>query len=520
MPDRLPARPLLIAFALFLVCAFALHTIRAHNATYNAHDLTLPDGTPARLVLPGPGGQSWNAELPPDTPRPPLVLLTHGVIGSKEMMSSLAHAMSRHGIAVLSIDWLGHGANPAPMNRTNMRPQAEAAIDFMRAEYSHVFDPARVAMMGHSMGAGVTMQYATHRADLNTVVCIAGGATLRSDLPPPGNVLFIYAERDVPGLAESIKTVMRELTGVAAPDHDVTYGNFEDGTARRMVVVPGTDHIGVLYSAVAAEEIVHWLGEVWPLGQDRSFGDPRIRWFGVVAVLVLALTGVAVRLLRPWLPAIDEQPHDRWPLRMGVLVAAYFLAMLALVTGDPFAFIGVWGGTYLAAFFTVAGLLLLAYNAATGTGDWHLFWPDWRRTVGCAFALALMAYVLLGSAGTSSILRMTLAPHRVPVAIWQVIPLALFSISVDALTKKGPMLQATLMSFGAAIAWGVVLMIGVGQGIAPFVVALVFIPTMLLIFAFEIPSLVIYYYTRNYFLSGAYRGILLSIFGAAAWPVL
>lgn len=518
MPDRLPLVPLLLAFVLVLATAFALNEIRAENASYNAEDLTLPDGTPARLVLPGARPEGWGARLPEGMPRPPLVILTHGVIANKELMSGLAHALARHGAAVLTIDWVGHAGNPNAFRRPALREQLEYAIDFMRERYGYLVDTERIALMGHSMGGGATLEYAAYNADIDMAVAIAAG-WLTPGPVPPRNVLFVYGENDLPGVLESVPAAMRTLTGVPAPDHDVTYGAFEDGTARRMVVVPGTNHISVVSNAETAREIVHWLGGVWPLGKDKEFGDPRLRWLGVALVGTLGLSIVVARLLRPWLPVLDAQPFDRWPLSLAVLVVAFFVAILGLGLGNPFSFVGAWGGDYLAGFFTVAGLLLLGYGAATGAAEWKLFWPDWRATVVGAAVLALVAYVLFGGASTGAWVRLTLAPHRVPLALWMVGPTVLFCASQDALTKKGRLRDAALMSAGAAVALAVVFMVAGKQQLTPMAVTLV-LPVMLpLIVIFELPSLAIYHYTRNYFLSGLYRGLLLSVFGAASWPL-
>ena len=48
--------------------------------------------------------------------------------------------------------------------------------------------------MGHSMGAGAALDYATHDPNLKGAVMISGGWTLGPERPK--NALFIFAERD------------------------------------------------------------------------------------------------------------------------------------------------------------------------------------------------------------------------------------------------------------------------------------------------------------------------------------
>lgn len=507
-----------MALALFVACAYALHAIHAHNRTYRATDLTLPDGTPARVVLPGPGGQRYRLALPDGMAPVPLVVLTHGVIGNKEMLSTLAHALADHGVAVLTYDSLGHGANPNPLVRSLQRTQAEGVIAYARTELQHVIDPAHVAMMGHSMGGGITLEYASYHDDLDAAVPIAAG-WLGTGPVSPRNVLFVYAAHDLPGLGENVRRSVSTLSGEPDPVLDTTYGTIADGTGRRMVEIPGMDHITVMYAPTTARAIVDWLQQIWPMEEDQPIGDPRLKWFGFMWVVALGLTCVLTRVLVPWLPVLDTQPHGSWPTHLAALSGAYLVALLALIGNPAFAFLGVWGGDYLTGFFMVAALVLLVYTAATGTADWKLFWPDWRITLGGAAALVLVAYVFLGGAGTNSAIRMTLPPHRLSLFAWIAIPQCLFCMMLDAVTKKGSLRRAALMSFGSIVLLGVVFGIGMARGLTPTVVMLVFPPMMLLLLIFEVPSLAIYHYTRNYFLSGVYRGLLLSVFSAALFPM-
>lgn len=518
MPDRLPLRPLALALVLFLVCAYGLNAIRAQNAGYNAYDLTLPDGTPARLVLPGPPTQSWAPALPPGARRPPLVVLTHGIIADKEMMSSLAYTLARHGMAVLTMDWAGHGANANPFNRSALEPEIDFVLHYMRDTYADVIDPDRVALMGHSMGGGVTLAYGAGRTDLDFTVAISAAPAGPMGMLPP-NLLLIYADGDLPGIEDRTERLLRDGAGVAEPAHDVTYGSVADGTAVRSTVVPHADHLSILFSQTTGRELVAWARANWPLGEEGTYGDPRLPWLGVILVATLALTCVAVPVFRPWLPALDPQPRDFFLVRLAVIAAAAVLGVLAMTAANPFGFIGVWGGDYLIAYFALVGLLLLLWTAGTGAADWKLFWPDWRATLGLALALGTIVYVLIGTAADATALHLTLPRYRVPLALLSIPPVALMCMTLDALTKKGPLWQAALMSVAGVVILIAVLIGAVFQQLASFAVILVapvMIPMILLL---EIPSLAIYRWTNNYFLSGAFRGILLAVFGAACWPV-
>ena len=81
-----------------------------------------------------------------------------------------------------------------------------------------------------------------------------------------------------------------DLGAVAAVDAVVlnrTYGDFTQGNARRAVLSPGVEHIGVLYSAATLRETLDWLGEAFPGSDVRASAlsaeiDDRGPWLGLL----------------------------------------------------------------------------------------------------------------------------------------------------------------------------------------------------------------------------------------------
>jgi predicted peptidase len=80
---------------------------------------------------------------------------------------------------------------------TTMMAASPANFDMLlaqlRTEYN--IDTTRVYVIGHSMGAGLAARLASQRpAAIAAVVCLAGGAVVKTDSAPP--MLFIGAELD------------------------------------------------------------------------------------------------------------------------------------------------------------------------------------------------------------------------------------------------------------------------------------------------------------------------------------
>ena len=119
------------------------------------------------------------------------------------------------------------------------------AVDYLRA--SDLVDGSRIVVMGHSMGAGAALDYATNDANLKGAVMISGGWTLGPVRPK--NALFIFAEHDpVEPIQDPSTALAAHLAGVSPIELGKTYGDFASGTAVEAIRVPGVNHVTILNS--------------------------------------------------------------------------------------------------------------------------------------------------------------------------------------------------------------------------------------------------------------------------------
>src|SRR5438045_4755013 len=110
--------------------------------------ISLPNGAPATLYVPG---HLFHGEFPlPPAPgrRPPLVVVAHGYSADRQTMSSIARSLTKAGDAALTLDFRGHGANTRPF-RGDLSDDLRSALDW--ADRSPYVDHTRVAVFGHSM---------------------------------------------------------------------------------------------------------------------------------------------------------------------------------------------------------------------------------------------------------------------------------------------------------------------------------------------------------------------------------
>ncbi|WP_407278427.1 alpha/beta fold hydrolase [Aromatoleum evansii] len=108
--------------------------------------------------------------------RAPAVVIVHGWGGNAQMMLPLAGPLHRAGFATLLIDARCHGLSDADSFASLPRfaEDASHACDWLagRAE----IDPQRIALLGHSVGAGAVLLAASRRDDVAAVVSVAAFA--------------------------------------------------------------------------------------------------------------------------------------------------------------------------------------------------------------------------------------------------------------------------------------------------------------------------------------------------------
>jgi hypothetical protein len=163
----------------------------------------------------------------------------------------------------------------------------------------------------------------------------------------------------------------------------VTYGDFADGSARRVEFSPGVEHIGVLYSAHTQAATLAWLNAAFgrTTAPDAYIDAPGC-WLGLLLAGVVGLAWPLSRLLpraRLWSEPAPARARWRnvWPL--AVLPALVTPLALWKAPGD---FLPILLGDYLVLHFGLYGLL-----TAAGVVLVQRRVPSWPPAPGRAAAL-------------------------------------------------------------------------------------------------------------------------------------
>ncbi|MGY6554328.1 MAG: alpha/beta hydrolase [Wenzhouxiangella sp.] len=293
----------------------------------------------------------------------PVVVIAHGFAGSQQLMQAYAVTLARNGYIAVTFDYYGHGRNLEPLRGDVMDIEGatRSLLDQTAAvaEFALTLPDAasRLAVLGHSMASDIIVRYAATDSRVRATVAVSMfSPAVTADTPH--NLLMIVGDLEGYLKRESLRVLRLSTENPAA---GVTFGRFNDGSARRAVFAPAVEHVGVLYSPSALGEAVDWLDQVFGRipGTNTGFVDRR----GLALPLLLVGLVVLAWPLAKLLPRVAEPARGLNPKWRELLPAAGVpaLATPLLLVAFPADFMGVLVGGYLAVHFALYGLITAGF---------------------------------------------------------------------------------------------------------------------------------------------------------------
>ena len=315
----------------------------------------------------------------------PLVVIAHGFAGSQELMLPFALTLARNGYLAVTFDFPGHGRNPRPLvggladDATHNRDLLETLAAVTTFARSLPGTDGRLAVLGHSMASDTAVQYATEHPDVQATIAVSLFARAVT-ATAPRNLLVIDGALEPAMLTDEGLRVVG-LVAKGPVRERVTYGSFTDGTARRLALAGGVEHIGVLYSAQSQREALSWLNQTFER-HGAGFIDAPGPWLGLLFVGLVAL-GWPLASLLPRLVPTPLGAGLRWRRQWPVVVLPAILTPL-ITWKLPTDFLPILLGDYLAVHFAVYGLL-------TALGLWFAGVRFRFASAGWTFVAAVLA---------------------------------------------------------------------------------------------------------------------------------
>lgn len=355
-----------------------------------------------------------------DTPAP-TVVIAHGFAGSQPLMQPYAVTLARNGYRVLTFDFPGHGRNTQPFvsGITDQARRLQVLLDGLAPAVDFALSQpgadGRLALLGHSMAGDVLVRYAErHPGRVGATLLLSPYLSGDAAAAGVGNLLLIYGALEPEMLQRQGLAVLSKAIGQAAQP-GVTYGDPARGDARRLVLAPGVEHIGELYSPLAIDAARDWLDR----GFSRSgsgFVEQRGPWLGLLYLGLIALAWP----LAQWLPRLASAPLGAglgWRRLLPVALVPAIATPLVLWK-LPHHFLPILLGDYLALHFAVYGLITAVLTWWIGrrhrAGQPAVSWSG-RGFV--LVTLAVSAYAVLAIAVPTDRFVATLLPgtERLPL---------------------------------------------------------------------------------------------------------
>jgi len=291
----------------------------------------------------------------------PVVVIAHGFAGSQQLMQPFAETLARNGYMAVTFDFPGHGRNPVPMHGDIT--EGLAITTALLKELTDVAASARrlpgrdgrLAVLGHSMASDIVVRFAQAHPDVETTVAVSVFSPVVTPTSPRNLLVIVGALEPAMLRNEGLRIVNLTASGTAIPGE--TYGRFSDGTARKLVLARGVEHIGVLYSHDGMVEALRWMNAAFG---DRPYEevDSRGRWLALVFAGIVALAWP----LSAALPAVSPSPAGASLGWKALMTAAFLPAVVTplLLWKMPTDFLPILLGDYLTLHFLLYGALTTA----------------------------------------------------------------------------------------------------------------------------------------------------------------
>jgi pimeloyl-ACP methyl ester carboxylesterase len=459
------------------------------------------------------------------------VILFHGLAANKKIMSFIAHGFALQGLRVFVPDLPGHGRTQGPFSYA----RAESCGDsFVRQMIGRgAVDGKRLILAGHSMGGAIAVKVAARLpvagviaispAPMVTTYGIEKSMLIFTNPPPmPPHTLIISGSFEPRSIRESARSL---LTG-------------ENAASGAYEVITGATHAGLLVRANTVAGSQRWAAKV--LGLDASVKiPPRLPLVGGVAGLVgiFLLAGPFLReaLGQTSLSATVQaasanptQPPDAIAVRRQEIsirvivefVALGLVAIFVLWKWNPFGFVHLFEGDYLAGFLLIAGagLLALQYKKIASLRDFN-----WKHLLGAAFSAVVVPLLVYAW------LDLTLTEAWMTPARWLRFPAVLLLALPFHLAEElalGPAMRTRLSKTRLAYAlglrallWGVLLIGIVGLQNGEILLALL-APYFAIFCLFQRAGMdVVRSGTGSALAAAIFGAILLAGFSAVVFPI-
>ena len=450
------------------------------------------DDIPATVYMP---------EEDPDEPLP-VVVLAHGYSGDRVGLSTLGRWFARNGYAAVAFDVRGHGTNNSPFIG-DIRDDLITVLD--KIDDGGDFDPNRIALVGHSMGAFLVVEHASRDARIKATVALAGGDTADGPLRP-ANVLFL-----LPSSSDDVHSDGKDLAAKIL-GHDVTEGQTEGDFAAHTAVRVDTVKTGIatiITSPGAGERTIEWLDQALGVKRDGKpdLSQDRRAFLFMYIPFGLVLLYAAGSLIGRLAPSRTAEPATRVGGGLLLLTAALIAPWPITSFVVPAGFLRVDVAESLVSVLALAGVVLITAVPLLRRSPDHalarLLPPGSEqpsrvdRATWLAVGAGFLAMYLLVQPIGPFLHELVPTPKRLVLGVVISAGLAVFTIPLERWLRRGSLRQAVGISAAARVLLLVVLYVGAALGVVDGFILLIMPLFVVLFLVLEVFSAGVYAASRN-----------------------
>lgn len=290
--------------------------------------------------------------VPQETTSVPGVAIAHGFSGSKQLMLGYAYTLAHNGYGVLLWDLPGHAANRQPFEYDALQDSFD--IPFSTLKSQPEIDSQRLAVLGHSMGAGIAMTGGIENADeLDAVVAISPmDAAVTATVPK--NLSLQVGEWET-WLIPYTQKLLATAGGLNS--------NLAEGKGRSLSIISNVEHATILFKDASHQQALNWLNQTFGLEPTSDYRDRRIAWYGIHLLGWIIATHSILSRLPQWEPTENNFKPSRLKAVLGLglapIVSAIALKLINFgISVDTLG--GLMIGSAIGLWFFIAGGLWLA----------------------------------------------------------------------------------------------------------------------------------------------------------------
>jgi pimeloyl-ACP methyl ester carboxylesterase len=337
----------------------------------------------------------------------PGILVAHGFAGSKQLMFGYGYTLAHNGYGVLLLDFDGHGENAAPLDKTKLQQNLDAALTVLKAQPE--IDPDKIGLLGHSMGSRAVMLAGIDQPKSISAVVAVSPVIAPVTPSKPSNLQLQAGEWEGRFVRQSAQLLQQ--AGGENP-------NTDEGKGRSRVIVPQAEHILILFKDLSHQSALKWFNSVFHRTSTVEFRDRRMAWYSLHLLSWLFLLG----LVSPDLT--KETFHTDWKPRslrnwLGLGIAPFAATGMIAVMSQRTSLESLGGllmGGALGLWLFIAGL---AWSGAISR-----FPRPTLKSVGLGLLLFSLLWIAFGAMAQETWLQWWLIPAR--LKLWPALAIACF----------------------------------------------------------------------------------------------